>query len=188
MKKVFILWSGGLDSTYLVNEYIKSGYDVTTGYIEISNNNEKTKRELCAKDKMKEYFSKFNNFKDLGTIYQCNILTDSINVRLSYPIQFMNIVYDIGNYDEIAIGYVMNDDAISFLPEIQACWNGYKGLVDYLPILTFPLIKITKSTEYNSLPIELKDHVTWCESPSYIESNCCDNCIPCKKMKYFNLI
>lgn len=185
-KKIFILWSGGLDSTYLVDYALKQGYEVTTGYIELENNKEKVKRELSARTKMIDEYFKHYNFKDLGVIYKCLITThNNENIRLHYPIQFMNIIHVMPKCDEVWIGYVLNDDAISFLDEIRTCWNGYSGLVDKLPKLEFPITKCFKVDIYNELRQELKDNITWCESPEDVSN--CTTCVPCKKMNYLGL-
>ena len=74
-KKVFVFWSGGLDSTYLVQWLLEQNYHVITGYIEICNNDIKTKMELAAINKMYDIFNdKYpNKLKNLGVLQKIDL-------------------------------------------------------------------------------------------------------------------
>lgn len=58
MKKVAVLFSGGLDSTYLVWKNLKDGNEVFPVYIEIENNEVKSKLE---KNRTKLLWREFEN-------------------------------------------------------------------------------------------------------------------------------
>jgi len=51
-----VLWSGGLDSTYLVQKLLEEGRPVQAFYVEIKNNVEKTERERAAIEGMLPFF------------------------------------------------------------------------------------------------------------------------------------
>jgi hypothetical protein len=92
--------------------------------------------------------------------------------------------------DEVHIGYVMNDDAISYLGDIQKIWNSYKCIHDKLPKLKFPLAKLNKEIIKSQLPDSLFQEVFSCENPhltidekSFVE---CGTCVSCNKNKYYN--
>ena len=54
---IFIPWSGGADSTYLILlKTLQEGHTVYSGYFELQNNKEKVKRELTAINKMLPFF------------------------------------------------------------------------------------------------------------------------------------
>lgn len=83
-------------------------------------------------------------------------------------------------FQEVAIGYVQNDDAVSFLDDIQKIWKSFKTIAPHLPKLVFPLVKTPKYQLYNTFPHELKTKITWCESPD--PDDRCGKCQPCKRM------
>ena len=184
--KYLVSWSGGYDSTFLICKLLSEGHQVHGLYTSLLNNEQKTKRELQAIDDLYENYFKNYNFtysKDSSVNIHGNC-----NLSLKQPILFLtSLLYSSGGYDKVAIGYVLNDCAISFLPELNAIWNSYKMLSnDKIPDLEFPLIKVDKTTTVSSIPYKIKKYITWCESP--VESNLpCGVCAPCKKMSMHEL-
>lgn len=182
MSKIFVLWSGGVDSTRLIWELLTLGHEVHAGYIKILNNEQQSIRELAAMESMAPFFTEAYNFKFLGVLTEMLICNATDNSILPQFPMFLTCVYHLKNgYDKIAMGYVMNDDAISFLDDITNCYNSYRPLVDHLPELIFPLIKKRKATVYDTLPEKLKPLVVWCENPSETVS-VCGTCCSCKRM------
>ena len=61
-KKILILWSGGYDSTLILIEALRQGYNVETLYIELENNHLKSIREIYKRQlihrKLENKFSK----------------------------------------------------------------------------------------------------------------------------------
>lgn len=185
MKRVIVLWSGGLDSTYLVYSNLLSGNHVTALYIEISNNKEKTIREKKAIETissiLKEKIStQISLMYPITISVECN--TDNIVLGQAYIWASIAPIYtsNIDDIDEIQIAYVMNDDAISFMPEIKKIYNSYNGIVrNKLPKLVFPLKKMKKSEFVYELPHEILTQVTSCEDND--EENC--ECVPCSRFR-----
>ncbi len=185
-----IAWSGGLDSTALVWRMLQAGHSVETIYIEIPGNGEKVKREQAAITKMLEFMKPYP-IHHLGT--STINLTVYSDLELAQPaIWVMGLVYAAHpKIDEVNIGYVLSDQAISWIPDIKTLWSGYAGLLrQKLPPLEFPLTKVDKRDLWRDLPPELRNEVTWCEchstEPIHVEIPC-GTCVPCQRMKYLQL-
>lgn len=189
-KKLLLFWSGGLDSTFLLYHLLSTTeYIIDTCYVEIENNDFKTKRELLARERIKYIFkNNMRSFNDLGTISK--IFVSNVNCVSSFhqiPTFIYTSVMCANDYDEIALSYVMNDDAISYLDEIKQVFNsfkliGYKG-DNLFPTIIFPLSKWKKydislnMSSYQNYR-EVFDAITWCESTT----DNCGVCAPCKRM------
>ena len=87
----------------------------------------------------------------------------------------------------------MNDDAISFLPEIQKIYKSYNLICDNLIPLKFPIIKKMKWMLWEELPKVYHDYIVTCESPrlgttimgdgmEIINYDPCGHCLPCEKI------
>lgn len=180
-KKILVSWTGGLDSTYLVYKLLNEGHLVNTCYTEIMNNKEFTKREKKAISKMIDSFKQYHNY--LGHLesesmgYTKNIVFGQILCILQ------GLIHNYNEHDEVAVGYVMNDDIISYLPDIKKIWNSYKSICySNFPKLTFPLIKYSKSQICNELPKILLDNITYCVRFEDIDEPC-GKCRSCKRMR-----
>lgn len=184
MRKKFILvsWTGGLDSTYLVKKLLDEGHYVETVHTNILNNTSQMKREQNAIDKLIHKFREYSNYRGHSEVE----LTVALgNVRLSQvPVIIQTLVASYTTHDEVAIGYVMNDDAVSFINDIKKLWLSYKLLCEptEYPKLTFPIIKIPKNIIYLSLSDEYLNHVTWCERTEDTNKKC-NICSSCLRMK-----
>jgi len=176
--KIMVLWSGGMDSTFLIWKLLREGHEVTATYIDIMNNATKTKRELKSITKISKLFSVYS-FTLLPT--QHVSISPGHNMYLQQTVCWGLVLPVCEDMDELHLGYIMNDDAVSFIPEIKQMFNGYKGLIQNLPKLKFPLLKYNKQYIWNNLPEKIRKHTTWCESPR-IKDNC-GTCIPCKRHK-----
>ena len=202
-KRVAILFSSGLDSTYLVWKNLKDGNTVIPIYIEIQNNYNKVMMEKNRVGLlMKEFQDEFNSNDDT---YKCDekLLHDveyaaSVNVNIcedslyfkQIPIWMFGVVFlQSLKVDEIQIGYVSNDDAIPYLNDIKKIYKSYQSICDKMIPLVFPLSKMKKWQMAKDLPKKYMDLIYTCENPRIIESTkdnefieykpcCC--CIPCK--------
>lgn len=190
-KSVLCLWSGGLDSTFMVHDYLQKGFCVDTLYTEIINNVEKSAREKQAIKNIIEILKPFkegnylrdNNFAKAEAYYPSSLIFSQL-----LPFLYTLIHHVRPHHDYVAMGYVMGDDMISFLPEVERLW---KSLTAFLaikkpPKLVFPLKQMTKVQIWNVLPNSIRNHVTWCESFAG-EGDNCGRCKPCKKMESYGL-
>jgi 7-cyano-7-deazaguanine synthase in queuosine biosynthesis len=181
MKKVFVLWSGGLDSTFLVEKNLKEGNEVLAGYIELKNNERKTIREKKAMNELSILFRKnYPKFWDYGTIGEYFIRESGINVALKQLPLWITATLYLPRVDEIQIGYTMNDDAISYIPDVISIYAAYQNIMlDKLPPLIFPLIKQKKADTLYTISEEVRKLVTFCESEN---SDFCGKCHSCERM------
>jgi len=204
MKKTILQTvSGGFDSTYLLIKNLNEGHEVYPIYIHSPTVNQiKQTIELNSVKQLLERLHSFNNLKGLT---ETDINLNGIpNLFSSQPIFWLlglfNEVKNISlysDYDEVHIGYILGDGAVSYLHEIKKLWKALFSfsLPDYkVPKLVFPLLKYHKETiikkldEYNS---EIFDNCWFCETPNiintkrmkngniemYVES--CGECSPC---------
>lgn len=190
MKNVLILSSSGLDSTYLVYDNLKKGNRVTSIYVEVTNNSCKVEVEKKALVNQELFFKK--NFPSLD--YYLKLDNTSVSLRdvdydlifTQIPIWVFAVIFNTRNIDEVQIGYVMNDDAISYLQDIKDIYNQFSSIsTRELPELTFPLAKLKKHDFISNLPEELLENVTFCEWPSVFDGimKPCGDCPACRRYK-----
>ncbi len=199
-KNVAVLFSSGLDSTYLMYKNLEEGNRVYPIYIEIKNNENKSKvekqavRMLC-KVFTKKYGHDYIESPKFVTEILVNGRPDLLLQQL--PLWIFGMMYtDLLSYDEIQIAYVANDDALSYLSEIKKLYNSYKWIVHNgkLPKLKFPLTKTTKREMMDELPDEYRNFISSCENPElkpyHIKLNDlrmqffepCGECVPCQRI------
>ena len=193
MKNVLIPFSGGLDSTYLVWKNLKEGNHVTVTYFEIKNNNTKVLLEHAHRDHLIRTFSREFSDKIKRSYFKYKITAESIENDyglIQVPIWMLGaFMASNDKYDEIQMGYVMNDDALGYLKEIEELFNAYQPFsCKALPKMTFPIIKKQKEEMINELPPQYLNFVYSCENPHIIDEtnkeiiySYCDNCVPCKR-------
>lgn len=176
------MWSGGLDSTALILHYLEKGYAVDVICIKDDCLGPfKIAREEKARAAIKPYFNNkkvlFLEDAKVTTPFAGNLIFNQMPTWL-----LMLMTCSDARHTEVAIGYVMGDDAISYLPEIKRLWNASSFLFGgrrAMPKLCFPIAQVTKGMIWRAFPDELKQHVTWCENCG--DADFCDNCTPCKK-------
>ena len=184
-KNYLVSWSGGLDSTYLIWLLLMQGHSVVAVYTELENSGCKTRRELDSIDKMLPILESYNfKFKGGNKIF---IKGSHSQLSLSQPLLWLNsLMYQLEDKtDIVAVGYILGDDAISYLSDFKKIFNSMLGLTicKKKPKLEFPLIKHHKKVIYESLPEKLRIHTTWCEN--FFGDDLCGKCVPCKKMKEY---
>lgn len=193
-KKVAVLFSGGLDSTYLVWKNLTEGNTVQPIYIEIENNKDKSIIEKNRTKLLREKFAEdFNTnctlireVENVATIHVSSCFNDLHFKQV--PIWLFGILYSqcIG-VDEIQIGYVCNDDAIPYLADIQKIYKSYASVTSTLLPLRFPITKKKKYEMADELPSKYRDLIYSCECPKiigspdadFVEYEPCCECVPC---------
>jgi hypothetical protein len=200
-KKVAILFSGGLDSTYLMWKNLKDGNEVFPIYIEIENNEtksimEKNRIKLLCKEFSKEFDGNKSMFErklvhDIEYAIKVSVHANEGSLYFKQvPIWLFSVVFLQGmpNIEEIQIGYVANDDAISYLDDIQNIYKSYQTISEPMKPLVFPLTKKKKRDMAHELPPQYLRLIFSCENAKIIGSKdaeiikyeaCCD-CVPCK--------
>lgn len=200
IKHVAILFSSGLDSTYLLYKNLKEGNIVYPYYVDILNN---TNKRIVEKQNIfmlyelfeKNFGEQINKPKIIGE-FSINVEWGNDLLFVQLPIWIFGLSYiGVENLNEIQIGYVANDDAISYVEEIKMHYYANKWLhKNKRPKLTFPLIKNHKSQMMDDLPIEYKLFVSSCENPElkpYFYKikdkrlqyyNPCGDCVACQRI------
>ena len=136
-----------------------------------------------------------NRFLYIGVVYEACVNNYSKWMPLvQLPIwmsAIMSTTPDDAN--DICIGYVMNDCAMSYLSDIQSFISSYrKNLAPNFPKIKFPISKYNKEMIYDEIFSELKQHVVWCEIPKYTGNNDikfepCGKCNSCQHSPLYKL-
>lgn len=174
-KRVGVLFSGGLDSTYLVWDNLRKGNIVHPFYFTIENNLNKPELEKNRVNLL--YKSFYETYGDLinPPEYVMSVEVMSIQSKLhlqQLPVWILGLQYcQMDFLDEIQIGYVMNDDAISYIDDIRDIYQSYSKISDNQIPLKFPLIKHKKEEIYSELPKIYRDLTITCENPTIINSD-----------------
>jgi len=198
MKKIGVLFSGGLDSTYLVWKNLNDGNQVIPIYVEIENNGNKSILEKNRIKLLYEKFAKEFNNDDNTYIHNINYAIsvgvhareDSLHLK-QIPVWIFSLMFmQSMDIDEIQIGYIMNDDAISYLDDIQTIYKSYQPICEPMKPLFFPLTKKKKWEIVRKLPKEYLELIVSCENPriisdenvKFVEYEPCCNCTPCNSI------
>jgi hypothetical protein len=198
-KRVAVLFSGGLDSTYLVWKNLKDGNHVVPIYVEIENNHiktvlEKNRVELLHKEFEKEFPCDYDGRKIRDINYALKVSVGTSESSLYFkqmPIWIFALMYCQSlEIDELQIGYVGNDDAISYLNDLQNIYNSYQPIFETMKPLAFPLSKYHKYMMVTELPKQYLKLVVSCEQPTIvgkedveiIQYEPCGVCTPCKNI------
>lgn len=197
MKDILVAFSGGLDSTALVYENLKKGNRVRGLYVEIKNNTDKVLVEKHQVEKIVKLFeAEFpDQFRlDMGSEIYVHYTSGIKFAQISFWL-FALLYHGCGNYSEVHIGAVMNDDMVSFIDDIQGIWEAYGWLNEKEhPPLLFPFTKKSKFELVELLPKEYRELVVFCEDPNIIkkpkgrskklEFVRCGRCHSCKRYEF----
>jgi 7-cyano-7-deazaguanine synthase in queuosine biosynthesis len=209
-KNILQSLSGGYDSTWLLIKNLMKGDNVYPLYVHAAcvSPVKQTIEATVVKNLVRKLRQRFRNLHELVEI---EIRMDNIRgiISLQPCLWLMGLFSEVKNqkndvcYDEVHIGYIMTDGAISLLKEVGNLW---KCLFSFsfpeydVPKLRFPLAKYKKEIIINNL--EYFDHdileSCWtCEDPRIIREKRLDNgsgkievyiepcgeCVPCEKIR-----
>lgn len=195
MSSILIPLSSGLDSTYLVWDRLHKGYKVDTCYFNLQNNTAKSTIEKTHREHIiRELRSEYNSITDLGETFRADFNSQGILDMVQPPIWILGIIASVGSHDSVEIGYTLNDQAVSWIPDVRKLWEAYTGFVYKLPALDFPLIKQDKVDSFEKLPAKYRDYIWSCENPKIIKDDAnksvykeCGECGPCARSKYHKI-
>lgn len=201
--KYLVLWSGGLDSTALIFRLLKAGHNVTAVHAKIANNVGKAVCERKAIDAIRAVIMEDYSFPqfyfDEGTVEVSASIgtTDHIGL-IQPPIWLMSAFFLCRDkFDAVALGYVVADDANSYIDEHRRLWKALWGFSNSvkMPRLEFPIMKEAKRPLYDELPSSVRQSIWWCEHPNKLNVmgddvtayGECRECEPCRTAAYFKI-
>ena len=196
-KRVGILFSGGLDSTYLVWKNLADGNEVVPIYIEIINNEAKSKLEKNRIELLWGMFREEFKFKIQNIVYALKMDINAYD-NLSFkqvPVWLSGLVYSQNHgVNELQIGYVGGDDALGYLSEIKKIYKSYRYICNKpLKKLVFPLKRANKYDMLEELPEKYHQWIVSCEAPrldkeddEVIDYTPCGHCPTCQKIMLSN--
>src|SRR5260221_7233700 len=155
-----VLWSGGMDSTYLVQKLLKEGNRVEAFYIDIKNNVEKGQRERAAIEKMLPFFNgKDFSFKRLVSI---EMFDSSVRLRRAQlPFFIFGAMHLHG---PVSLGVVKDEELTKEIPDVQAIVHTFNRFRDNPLIIEFPLLELSKAEIYRQIDPFLKQRITFCQN------------------------
>ncbi len=201
--KYNVLWSGGFDSTYMIQLLLSQDSDnqVRAYYLDIKNNVEKSKMEQEAIAVLKEKFKTMyrDRFEYKGIVLETNIKKQANCVYSPQLFSLLHGLFESVDYewtDAVALGFVMNDNGISYIEDLKRIWKDVKNITyaNKWPVLEFPLMKSPKSSIYDWLNADLRKDCVCCESfGTFLRDEkdtqrFCDKCSPCKRNREAGLI
>jgi len=171
-KKVpLLLFSGGLDSSYMLQTYLEKG-DVETLYVKGAQHPDKVTLELRARTRIiAELEKKTGNrvLKDRVVNLHDLFEGDMPDRAFVQPITWITGALQVSNGEKhahLAIGYVSGDQVSSEIPFIHAAWENIQHFTKQNTIpVEFPLKVTTKLMILDNIWPEVVQHVWVCEMP-----------------------
>jgi 7-cyano-7-deazaguanine synthase in queuosine biosynthesis len=208
-KNILQAISGGYDSTWLLIRNLKRGDSVYPLYVYGSciNGLKQNIESTAVKNLIRKLKRRFKNLHDLAEVKIGMRVIAGINSEQPF-IWLMGLFSEIQNqkcridYDEVHIGYISTDSAVSQLKEITTLWNclfSFSLVEDTIPELQFPLTDFPKEIAIANLKKydrSILESCWTCEYPRilqkkplnkdvtevYIEP--CGECTPCENIKH----
>ena len=190
MDKVpLLLFSGGLDSTYMLQEALRDG-DVETLYVSASQHPDKIKKELEHREKL---FAKLRRIYPNARVRRDRVVTLGNTMDGAMPdhkfIQpalwlhaALTLIDGEDRHTELRIGYVNGDSNLSHLHDIRAAWDALNKFTKWHPVpVNFPLEFVKKKTVLRGIHPQLYKDIWVCETPKAHGKHirACQQCEPC---------
>lgn len=202
-KNVIVMFSGGIDSTYLLLETLSQGHNVFPVFAKLENNYGQVKRETKSRDSLVEVIRKRMEAGGtfcgkplsghLNPLFQAMTITQGAHAGFQQPSMWLlaarmavcGISVTNAIIDEVRVGYVVHDDALAFLDELRIIWNQYNRfpvnptVYRITPKLVFPLRQRWKLDLWVNLPDWVKPHLSVCEDARTDYGAFCGLCHSC---------
>lgn len=191
-----ILFSGGLDSTYLLKEELDKG-PVDILYIEGSQGDNKIKAELLARERIIKYLNKIAKYQIRNSyIYKINsnylVPTNYKFGQAIFWILGAIVTYNENIHSSVKICYILGDDINIAINDIIISWNALCSFTKHTTIpLLFPLITTKKVDIVKNIDKKLYNLTFTCENPVkkprskyFKECGKCTTCINKKVTEY----
>lgn len=190
MKKA-ILFSGGYDSTYLLNDLMKTmKADDELIIVSIRSNllaNDKVPREDKARRRILDYLkAKYYNCNVREEVGEINLYGDVYNCGLSQPLMWLPFMYlMVSDECELYLSYICDDQTITHIDDIKTILGTCKNFQRRTNVtVKFPLRYFYKRDIISRLVHEDKflfENATSCEGEQ--EEDFCGKCTPCKCLR-----
>lgn len=185
-KHPLIVFSGGMDSTYLLWKALEQG-NVHTCYLNATQSQDKVPMEIAARKLITPVLERLTGNKVLtDSVLNYNkgkklyVTTDGYDQNVNDPSPedmtwgqaylWIFGLLQLSNYrihSEIQMGYILGDSISCRLDNIQQAWYHLQMFSKYKPLeLNFPISLREKSQILDELPRELIRHIWTCELPA----------------------
>lgn len=197
-----ILWSGGLDSTYLLQTELMKG-DVEVLYVNGGQDSIKKAAEIDARYSMEHFLAPIGGKKRYkGTIRKAHIVNVSTGTNtpqhtFQQPLQWLNGAFEVIDYTKhsaLLVGYISGDQIGPMLESIKVLWTTMQTVGKYgnVPV-DFPLAFVSKLDILERIDPRLVQKIWVCETPiehvvkTFYTSRStfkrCKKCLPCRTMQ-----
>lgn len=186
-KVPLMLFSGGMDSTYLLHTLLAKG-DVDVLYVKGGQAADKITQELAVR---KRIIWKLEQLTGNRVRYDHHVSTDQLfagmpNYSWCQPAMWMTGALhhvDSSRHSKLVIGYVSDDGIISRLHNIKRAWHHLQMFSKHskpVPV-EFPLHTTSKQSIMKMMDVRMWDYIWVCEMPIDKEgvTSACGNCVPC---------
>ncbi len=204
-KRPLILFSGGLDSTFLLFDRLKHHGNVDVLYADGGQHIVKIHAEKLAREKIITALEKHTphrviNRYEVGKIGHAEadgvLKLPSIH-RPQQTSWFLAALFTINPeiHTGVEIGNVLGDDNLGYVADLSKAWHHLMratrlGCFHYEPpAMRFPIMEFDKSRCWNALPEDVRELVWTCETPKWGPNNeganaaiPCGICVPCRTL------
>jgi 7-cyano-7-deazaguanine synthase in queuosine biosynthesis len=196
-KRILIPWSGGADSTLLIAEALRAKDRIWYCTFEAGQPNTQIMAEAVAREKLEERLKRrFAEAPEMH-LHRSKLVLDTSGTNLpmkQLPAWFMHLITMVADksgqfyFDEIHLGYLLNDDAAYSLSNLKLAWHhmclAVYGIDRDPPKLMFPLLRYRKGQVLAELTqLGLIDLISICELPQLYDDGWrqCNECPSCHK-------
>lgn len=196
-KRVLILWSGGVDSTVLVDMALEKKHKVYWASLECGQPHTQIRAETAARTKLEKRFLEL--YPEASVMERVRSLLEVDTSKTKMPVKqlsgwlfhlvSMTTADEHGyRYDEVHVGYLLNDDAaasaVHLAKAFEYACRAINGDDFDPPKMRFPLLRYRKGTLIKHLRQKgLLQHVHVCELPSLHDDGWhqCNQCPACHR-------
>lgn len=177
-KNVFIPWTGGLDSTYLIYKNLSEGNTVYSSSILFANNVNQTIYEMKARYHLLPILEKIAEENNCNFYYESSYNIKFFAGGSGYVLGQLPVLINSFRYlcpygwvDEVQFAYVKGDDFFDSDFNMEKLFRDNFTNLEIYNVesknvkLSFPLKYVSKSEILEIIDKRLLDLVHWCETP-----------------------
>ena len=188
MKYPLILWSGGLDSTFLVWDRLRNNHPIDVLYINLKNNIENNKHELKTIKKLKLILKQAGYASKIRKQFNYTIPIKRKSTVICPQVAGWNDavlwIYDKKIHSDIEIAYVRKDDFWHFRDKVEKYQklqfdihhNITNNIITY-PLEWFSKAMIIKEMKKDPIGKILLQNIRYCSEAKTVICHICPSCI-----------